>query len=107
TWMYEGGEMASAAGAREHASQAFEEKTGAGMLTGQVTRDETLEHPRCVFQLLKKHFSRYTPEMVERGCVISPEDFHRVADALISNSGRERTSSIVYALGWSQHTAGA
>jgi formate dehydrogenase major subunit len=58
TWMYEGGEMAAAAGHREHATQAFEEKTGAGMLVGAVKRDETMQDPRCVLQLLRKHFAR-------------------------------------------------
>ena len=67
----------SAAGQREHSTQAFEERTGAGMMTGKVKRDETLQHPRCVFQILKRHFSRYTPEMVEQICGISPEDFQR------------------------------
>jgi formate dehydrogenase major subunit len=107
SWMYEGGEMASAAGQREHASQAFEEKTGAGMMTGNVKQDTTLQHPRCVFQLLKKHFARYTPEMVQDVCGIAPDDFREVADALIQNSGRERTSAFVYAVGWTQHTSGA
>jgi formate dehydrogenase major subunit len=107
TWMYEGGEVAAAAGAREHATQAFEDRTGAGMMTGQVRRDETLQDPRCVFQILKRHFSRYTPDMVEQICGISPEDFHEVADALIANSGRERTTAFVYAVGWTQHTSGA
>jgi formate dehydrogenase major subunit len=106
SWMYEGGEMASAAGVREHASQAFEESTGAGMHGGHINRDETLEHPRCVFQLLRRHFSRYTPEMVERICGISPAAFHAVASALIENSGRERTTAFCYAVGWTQHTAG-
>jgi formate dehydrogenase major subunit len=106
TWAYEGGMVASAAGQREHASQAFEEQTGAGMLTGKVKRDETLQHPRCVFQVLKRHFARYTPEMVEQICGISQEDFRRVADALVANSGRERTTALVYAVGWTQHTAG-
>jgi formate dehydrogenase major subunit len=106
TWMYEGGAIASAAGVREHATQAYEEHTGAGMLVGAVKRDETLEHPRCVFQIVKRHFSRYTPEMVSRICGISTEDFHRVADALIANSGPERTSAICYAVGWTQHTTG-
>jgi formate dehydrogenase major subunit len=104
--MYEGGEMPSAAGQREHSSQAFEEQTGAGMLAGKVKSDPTLQHPRCVFQLLKRHFSRYTPEMVQRVAGVSPEDFHRVADALIRNSGRDRTGMIVYAVGWTHHTAG-
>ena len=106
SWMYEGGEMASAAGQREHATQAFSEKTGAGMMTGNVKSDETLEHPRTVFQLLMKHYARYTPEMVERVCGISREDFLEVAETLIENSGRERTTAFCYAVGWTQHTAG-
>ena len=53
SWMYEGGEVAAAAGQREHSTQAFSDRTGAGMLTGDVERDDTLEHPRCVFQLLQ------------------------------------------------------
>src|SRR4051812_36108831 len=106
SWMYEGGEVAAAAGAREHSAQAFSEKTGGGMLVGEVPRDETLQDPRCVFQILKRHYARYTPEMVERVCGISQADFHAVADALVQNSGRERTSAFCYAVGWTQHTAG-
>jgi formate dehydrogenase major subunit len=106
SWMYEGGEVAAAAGVREHSSQSFEETTGAGMMTGALKHDETLEHPRCVFQLLKKHFSRYTPEMVERICGISRADFQEVADALTSNSGPDRTSAFCYAVGWTQHSVG-
>jgi formate dehydrogenase major subunit len=106
TWMYEGGEVPAAAGAREHSTQTFAMKTGAGMLVGDVKRDDTLQHPRCVFQILRRHFSRYTPEMVARICGISQEAFHAVADALIRNSGRERTSAICYAVGWTQHSVG-
>src|SRR4051794_36401 len=106
SWMYEGGEMAAAAGQREHSSQAFEEQTAAGMLTGPVHRDETLQHPRCVFQIMRRHFARYTPEMVERICGISPELFGKVADALVRNSGRDRTTALVYAVGWTQHSSG-
>jgi formate dehydrogenase major subunit len=68
--------------------------------------DETLQHPRCVFQLLKKHFRRYTPEMVERVCGVPRETFIEVAESLCRNSGRERTSAFCYALGWTQHTVG-
>jgi formate dehydrogenase major subunit len=107
SWMYKGGEVASAAGQREHSSSSFEERTGAGMMMGKVERDLTLQDPRCVFQILKRHFSRYTPEMVQDVCGIAPDDFKKVADALTSNSGRERTSAFVYAVGWTQHTAGA
>ncbi len=106
TWMYEGGEIASAAGMREHASQAFDENTGAGLLEGAVQRDETLQHPRCVFQLLRKHYGRYTPEMVERICGIPQDLFHEVAGALVENSGPERTSTLCYALGWTQQAQG-
>jgi formate dehydrogenase major subunit len=68
--------------------------------------DPTLEHPRCVFQLLKRHFARYTPDMVEEVCGVPAALFNQVADALTSNSNRERTSAICYAVGWTQHTVG-
>src|SRR3954471_10463936 len=106
SWMYEGGEMPSAAGVREHASQAFDEQTGAGMMTGQVESDVTLQHPRCVFQIVKRHFSRYTPEMVEEICGIAPEDFDYVANALVENSGRDKTATFCDAVGCTQHTVG-
>jgi formate dehydrogenase major subunit len=69
-------------------------------------RDETLQNPRCVFQIVKKHFGRYTPEMVERttGC---PRDiFLKVADTILANSGADRTTSFAYAVAWTQHTNG-
>ena len=106
TWMYEGGEVAAASGRREHATQAFDEQTGAGMMTGKVSSDETLQDPRCVFQLMKKHYARYTPQMVSETCGISEEQFLEVARTLIENSGRERTGMLTYALGWTQHSTG-
>ncbi len=72
----------------------------------ELSRDPTLQHPRCVFQLLKRHFARYTPEIVSQMCGCTPEELERVAELLCANSGRERTSAIVYALGWTQHTTG-
>jgi formate dehydrogenase major subunit len=106
TWQPENAERPSASGEREHATQAFDEKTGAGMGVSEVSEDPTLEHPRCVFQILKRHYARYTPEMVERICGCSREDFLRVAETLIENSGRERTSMLAYAVGWTQHSTG-
>src|SRR5438552_3740396 len=73
---------------------------------GQPPRDPTLEHPRCVFQILKRHFARYTPDVVSQVCGCTPEQLLQVAELLCANSGRERTSAIVYALGWTQHTTG-
>ncbi len=69
-------------------------------------RDLTLQDPQCVFQKLKRHFSRYTPEMVEKICGISPDIFHKVAHMLAAASGPERTAAICYALGWTQHSKG-
>src|SRR5690606_33449006 len=68
--------------------------------------DRTLQHPRCVFQILKRHFSRYTPEMVQRICGVSPEQFLAVAEAITENSGRERTTAFCYSVGWTQHSVG-
>src|SRR5207237_6051744 len=65
-----------------------------------------LQHPRCVFQLLKRHFSRYTPETVASICGCTKEQLVEVAESLCENSGRERTSAIVYSVGWTQHTVG-
>ena len=69
-------------------------------------RDETLQHPRCVINLLRRHFARYTPETVEEVCGIPPDRFERVANLLAANSGRERTTAFAYAVGWTQHTVG-
>ena len=73
---------------------------------GRPKRDETLKHPRAVINILKRHYSRYTPELVTRLCGISAEDFHSVARQLVENSNRERTTCWVYAVGWTQHTLG-
>jgi formate dehydrogenase major subunit len=69
-------------------------------------RDLTLQDPQCVFQKLKRHFSRYTPEMVEKVCGIPPDLFHKVAHALAAASGPERTAALCYAVGWTQHSKG-
>ena len=72
-----------------------------------MLRDETLQHPQTVFQILKRHYARYTPEMVRDVCGIKLEDFAYLADSITENSGRERTTCFAYALGWTQHTLGA
>jgi formate dehydrogenase major subunit len=73
---------------------------------GRPLTDSTLQHPRCVFQILRRHFARYTPEMVENVCGVSREQWLQVAQTLIENSGRERTSAICYAVGWTQQSKG-
>ncbi len=79
---------------------------GAELDTSKVQRDETLQHPRTVFQVLKRHYARYTPELVQEVCGISPEAFAAVAEAITSNSGRDRTTAWVYSVGWTQHSVG-
>src|SRR5205085_11405818 len=68
--------------------------------------DPTFEHPNCVFQFVKRHYARYTPELVEETCGVPQELFLTVARALCANSGRDRTSAFCYAVGWTQHTIG-
>src|SRR5690606_29155052 len=76
------------------------------LLKPRPPRDETLQDPRTVFQILKRHFSRYTPEMVERTTGCPRETFLRVAEAILANSGADRTTSFAYAVAWTQHTNG-
>ena len=65
-----------------------------------------LQHPRCVFQILKRHYRRYTPEMVEEACGVPRDQFLKIAETIVANSGRERTTSFAYAVAWTQHTTG-
>jgi formate dehydrogenase major subunit len=80
---------------------------GPALEHAKVRRDETLQDPHTVFQILKRHYQRYTPEMVAEVCGISVDDFHYVAKAVTENSGRDRTTAFCYAVGWTQHSLGA
>src|SRR5690242_3717005 len=106
TWIYEGTEL------KEGTAPKGEEAGhggGSSMLAGggePPSEDATLQHPRCVFQILKRHYARYTPEFVADACGCSVEDFLYVAEQLCGNSGRERTGAFAYAVGWTQHTVG-
>ena len=71
-----------------------------------AARDESLRDPHCVFQILKRHFARYTPEMVEQVTGCPREKVLAVARAVLDNSGRDRTTAWAYAVGWTQHTYG-
>ena len=77
--------------------------------SNQAAHDLTLEHPRCVFQLLKKHYSRYTPEMVERITGIPKDQFLKAADLFTSirkDGDMKKAATIIYAVGWTQHSFG-
>jgi formate dehydrogenase major subunit len=74
---------------------------------GFAVRDLTLENPRCVYQLMKKHFAPYTPEMVERISGTPKDKFLKVAEWVGSTANGERSMTIMYALGWTQHSHGS
>lgn len=73
---------------------------------GRPKEDKTLQNPQSVFQIVKKHYARYTPDMVEKVTGCPQAQFIKVAETLLNNSGRDRTSNITYAVGWTQHTIG-
>ncbi len=74
---------------------------------GYVKTDPTLAHPRTVYQLLKKHYSRYTEDMVERVCGTPKDKFLKVCEMLASTATKDRAATILYALGWTQHSIGS
>lgn len=113
TWSYQARrdhEKVKQAGTQAEGAFAEPDEYGAGgpsLSHADLAHDDTLQDPRCVFQILKRHFARYTPEMVEETCGISAQDFHYLAESMTKNSGRERTSAFCYAVGWTQHAQGA
>jgi len=109
TWSYQGAMVRAAAGARGAPYSQDPGRTDDGAssgTTGAPQVAESLEHPRCVFQVLKRHFARYTAEVVQEACGVPPKTFATVCELLTSNSGRDRTTSFVYSVGWTQHTVG-
>jgi formate dehydrogenase major subunit len=74
---------------------------------GYVVADDTLQHPRCVWNLLKQHVAVYTPEMVERICGTPKEKFLKVAQMIGECSSKTKTMTSMYALGWTQHSKGS
>src|SRR5689334_6410709 len=73
---------------------------------GYVSVDATLTHPRCVFNLMKNHYSRYTPEMVSRITGTPQDQFLKICEMIAETSIPDRTMTILYALGWTQHSQG-
>ncbi|CAN5769831.1 formate dehydrogenase [soil metagenome] len=104
SWLYKDRPMGPSAG--HHELFTGEPHAERGAQHGAVHHDPTLQDPKCVFQILKRHFARYTPEMVEEICGMPQAIFLKVAEALCQNSGRERTAAFCYAVGWTQHSVG-
>jgi formate dehydrogenase major subunit len=66
--------------------------------------DPTLEHPRCVFQVMRRFYGRYTPEMVSTICGCSADDFLKAAELITSTYTPDRVGTVMYALGWTHHS---
>ena len=73
---------------------------------GQPIRDLSLQHPRCVINILRDHVSRYTPEMVERITGVTAEHFNYFCEKVGATCVPDKTTSFLYALGWTHHTVG-
>ena len=110
TWKYELEEEAAAPSGGGRQSKTQEDAPAQGGDAShpgrRPKRDPSLQHPRCVLNLLKKHFARYTPEMVEQICGSPKDKFLKLAELFVTNSGAERTAAYCYAMGWAQHTVG-
>jgi formate dehydrogenase major subunit len=112
SWQYEDAFVAAASGQRDQEGNLpAQGPTGEGQRRedagGEPELDLTLEHPRCVWQILKRHYAGYTPEMVERVCGVPQRVFAQVCELFVTNSGRERTTAFVHGVGWTQHTIGS
>jgi formate dehydrogenase major subunit len=111
TWGYDKSSGEATAGKSEQEADVSGEQAhgahGMKLLGGEPPElDGSMQDERCVLQTLRRHFARYTPELVAEVCGCSSQDLISVAKALCENSGRERTSSVVYSVGWTQHTTG-
>jgi formate dehydrogenase major subunit len=110
SWQYDGAYVAAASGQRDqegNVQRMQDSDLGGPGGRGEIKRDETLQHPRCVWQILKRHYAAYTPEKVEQICGVPQDVFATVCRLFVENSGRERTTSFVHGVGWTQHTIGS
>src|SRR2546427_498669 len=112
SWNYAGGDASGKPVPEAHATVAYPSNGApppAPALPEKVAYDFSLQNPNCVFQLLKKHYSRYTPEMVERITGIPKDQFEKAGDLFTSvrkNGDMKKAATIIYAVGWTQHTFG-
>ncbi len=107
SWQYKDTEMPRSALAEHYVqtSMARSETSRQGH-SGEPPRDLTLQNPKCVYQILKRHYAAYTPDMVERVTGCPQETFLKVCETLTQNSGRNKTTAWCYAVGWTHHTTG-
>ena len=110
SWIYQGAPDKDAGSDRPGHGDAEgghgKDRGGEAAQLDKYETDPTLQHPRCVFQILRRHFSRYTPELIARHAGVPKDLFLKVAEAFCNASGPEKTAAICYAVGWTQHSKG-
>lgn len=74
---------------------------------GEVKTDPTLQNPRCVWNLMKAHYARYTPDVVTDLTGTPKDDFLKICAMLGETAVPDKVGTVLYALGWTQHTTGA
>jgi formate dehydrogenase major subunit len=124
TWRYQGDEVRPAVGERSPektippltreqlrqvrvAGRGERHGAGGAACHPAADTDETLHDPCCVFQVLKRHYARYTPQLVAEVAGVPQTTFNKVCELITENSGRDRTTAFVYSVGWTHHTIGA
>jgi formate dehydrogenase major subunit len=124
TWRYQGDEVRPAVGERSPektippltreqlrqvrvAGRGERHGAGGAACHPAADTDETLQDPCCVFQVLKRHYARYTPQLVAEVAGVPETTFNKVCELITENSGRDRTTAFVYSVGWTHHTIGA
>ena len=110
SWLYQGSEEKDSGSQQPGHSPAGgghgKDRGGEAAKMIEYNADPAMEHPRCVFQILRRHFARYTPEMIEQHAGVPQKLFLKVAEAFCNASGPEKTAAICYAVGWTQHSKG-
>lgn len=106
SWAYRGAPLKEDVAERPASGGHGHDRGGEKIKASKHEEDRTLQNPLCVYQVLKRHFSRYTPEVVETSCGISPDVFHKIAETFCAASGPDKTAAICYAVGWTQHSNG-
>ena len=111
-WLYEGspkkGEVPldQSPAIRQQAAAMARTAEARPAIWRSIETDPTLQHPRCVFQVLKRHFSRYTPELVEQYCGVPQEAISQSRRGLLPRLRARQDRAICYAVGWTQHSKG-
>jgi len=92
----------------DEAKRSYSKATWTYQMDGQYAKvDPTLQDPNCVFQHMKRHFARYTPEKVSSVTGTPKDQFLKICEMIAGTSASNKTMTILYALGWTQHSIGS